>query len=123
MAATAWGTPAYMSPEQARGLLQLDRRTDIYSLGVMLYEIVTGRIPFRARTPEELLNKTAKDPVRPPSSVARSLAAIDPRKILDHVCLKALAKKPPHRYATARVLADDLTPWLRAATAQGRQET
>jgi predicted Ser/Thr protein kinase len=116
------GTPAYMSPEQARGLLQLDRRTDIYSLGVMLYEIVTGRIPFRARTPEELLNKTIKDPVRPPSSVARSLAAIDPRKILDHVCLKALAKKPAHRYVTARALADDLTRWLRGETVHDRTE-
>ncbi len=114
------GTPAYMSPEQARGLLQLDRRTDIYSLGVMLYEISTGRLPFRARTPEELLNKTVKDPVRPPSSVARSLSAIDPRKILDHVCLKALAKKPAQRYATARALADDLTRWLRGEAVQDR---
>ncbi|HLY10835.1 MAG TPA: protein kinase [Planctomycetota bacterium] len=107
------GTPAYMSPEQARGMLQLDRRTDIYSLGTMLYEIVTGRIPFRARTPEELLNKTVKDPVRPPSGVARSLAAIDPHKSFDKICLKALAKKPGHRYATARAFADDLTRWLR----------
>ena len=113
------GTPAYMSPEQARGLLQMDRRTDVYSLGTMLYEIVTGRIPFRAKTPEELLNKTVKEPVRPPSSVARSLAAIDPHKAFDKVCLKALAKKPGQRYATARAFADDLTRWLRGEAIQG----
>ncbi|HEV3027852.1 MAG TPA: protein kinase, partial [Planctomycetota bacterium] len=94
------GTPAYMSPEQARGLLQMDRRTDVYSLGTMLYEIVAGRIPFRAQTPEELLRKTVKEPARPPSTVARSLASIDPHKAFDKICLKALAKKPAHRYAT-----------------------
>ncbi|HZE96722.1 MAG TPA: serine/threonine-protein kinase, partial [Planctomycetota bacterium] len=112
------GTPAYMSPEQARGLLRMDRRTDVYSLGVMLYEICTGRIPFRARTPEELLNKTVKDPVRPPSSVARSLASIDPHKAFDKICLKALGKKPAQRYATARAMADDLTRWLRGETVE-----
>jgi predicted Ser/Thr protein kinase len=113
------GTPAYMSPEQAQGLLQLDRRTDVYSLGTMLYEIVTGRIPFRAATAEELLNKTVKEPVRPPSSVARSLASIDPHKSLDKICLKALAKKPKHRYGTARIFADDLTRWLRGEAITG----
>jgi len=115
------GTPAYMSPEQARGLLQLDRRTDVYSLGTMLYEIVTGRIPFRAQTAEELLGKTVKDPVRPPSTVARSLASIDPHKALDKICLKALAKKPAHRYPTARALADDITRWLRGEAVKGSE--
>ena len=114
------GTPAYMSPEQAKGLLQLDRRTDVYSLGTMLYETVTGRLPFRARTPEEFLAKTVKEPVRPPSSVARSLAPIDPHKSLDKICLKALAKKPGNRYGTARGLADDLTRWLRGEAITGR---
>jgi len=85
----------------------------------MLYEIVTGRIPFRAKTPEELLNKTVKEPVRPPSSVARSLAAIDPHKAFDKICLKALGKKPSQRYATARAMADDLTRWLRGEALPG----
>jgi predicted Ser/Thr protein kinase len=115
------GTPAYMSPEQARGLLQMDRRTDVYSLGTMLYEIVAGRIPFRAQTPEELLRKTVKEPARPPSTVARSLASIDPHKAFDKICLKALAKKPAHRYATARALADDITRWLRGEAVQGSE--
>jgi predicted Ser/Thr protein kinase len=114
------GTPAYMSPEQAKGLLQLDRKTDIYSLGVMLYEIFTGRLPFRATTAEEMLSKTVSEPVRPPSSVARSLAAIDPGKAIDAICLKALAKKPGHRYTTARALADDLTRWLRGEALAGK---
>jgi predicted Ser/Thr protein kinase len=114
------GTPAYMSPEQAKGLLQMDRKTDIYSLGVMLYEIFAGRLPFRAKTAEELLNKTVGEPVRPPSSVARSLASIDPGKAIDAICLKALAKKPAHRYATARALADDLTRWLRGEALPGK---
>lgn len=116
------GTPAYMSPEQAKGLLQMDRKTDIYSLGVMLYETFAGRLPFRAKTAEELLNKTVSEPVRPPSSVAHSLAAIDPHKVIDGICLKALAKKPAHRYATARAFADDLTRWLRGEALPGTSE-
>jgi predicted Ser/Thr protein kinase/DNA-directed RNA polymerase subunit RPC12/RpoP len=116
------GTPAYMSPEQAMGLAQMDRRTDVYSLGVMLYEIFTGRIPFRASTPEELLNKTVHERVRPPSSVAKSLASTDPRGSIDAICLKALAKKPAHRYATARAFAEDLNRWLQGEPVAGLPE-
>jgi hypothetical protein len=86
----------------------------------MLYEIFTGRLPFRAKTAEELLNKTVSEPVRSPSSVARSLSAIDPAKAIDAICLKALAKKPAHRYATARAFADDLTRWLRGEPLPGK---
>jgi serine/threonine protein kinase len=108
----AVGTPAYMSPEQASGIKTVDRRTDVYSMGVMLYEILTGRLPFVGASPMEVMVKTSKDPVVPPSKV--TTAQINPVhfKTLEAVCLKALEKDPDSRYATAQEFADDLTRWL-----------
>jgi tRNA A-37 threonylcarbamoyl transferase component Bud32 len=109
----AVGTPAYMSPEQASGIKTVDRRTDVYSMGVMLYEILTGRLPFVGSSPMEVMVKTSKDPVVPPSKV--TTAQLNPVhfKTLESVCLKALAKDPADRYATAEQFAEDLTRWLR----------
>jgi Serine/threonine protein kinase len=91
------GTPAYMSPEQAQGV-KVDHRSDIYSLGVVLYEMIAGRIPFEGDTSWTLIFKHINEP--PPS-----IAGIQPvvQKVID----RALAKKPEDRYQTARALAAD----------------
>src|SRR5579859_5241749 len=92
------GTPAYMSPEQGRGA-PLDRRTDIYSLGVVLYEMLTGRVPFDADTPFAVVFKHINDPLPPPSSVAGNIPLP-----LERVVVRALAKAPEDRYQTAEEL-------------------
>jgi serine/threonine protein kinase/predicted ATPase len=98
------GTPAYMAPEQVAGAAhRIDGRTDIYSLGVVLYQMLTGRIPFRASETRELLRQVRDDEPQPP----RQLVGTIPLE-LERVCLKALAKRFQDRYTTATDFAEDL---------------
>jgi tetratricopeptide (TPR) repeat protein len=102
------GTPAYMSPEQiTAGRIPVDHRTDIYSLGATLYEILTLRPPFAADGRDKLLALVIQKDPPPPRSVDAKI----PRD-LDTICLKCLEKDPDRRYATAKELADDLRRYV-----------
>jgi serine/threonine protein kinase len=99
------GTPAYISPEQAQGQ-PVDQRSDIYSLGIILYEMVTGRVPFMADTPLAIIFKHVSDPLPLPSLIKPDLPAS-----IEQVILKALAKDPKDRFSTA---AEFAAAWKRA---------
>ena len=101
------GTPPYMSPEQFRGEVhRMDGRTDIWSLGVVLYQLLTGRRPFHGdvnQLYDEVLNKAPKPPRQIDDQIPRELEAI---------CFKCLSKSVDDRYTTAKDLADELRQWL-----------
>src|SRR5712672_2902233 len=93
-----------MSPEQGTGTAhRIDGRTDVYSLGVVLYELLTGRVPFRATAFPELLRQVRDDEPQPPRQLVRDLPPN-----LERACLKALAKRQQDRYTTAADFAEDL---------------
>jgi serine/threonine-protein kinase len=103
----ALGTPAYMAPEQARGRLELiDRRTDVYGLGALLYQLLTGQPPFSGATVGELLKKVETEEPVPPQDV---WAEVPPT--LQAACLRALAKQPSDRFASAGELALEVEQW------------
>jgi serine/threonine protein kinase/formylglycine-generating enzyme required for sulfatase activity len=106
------GTPAYMSPEQARGEgHRVDGRSDIFSLGIVFYELLVGQRPFRAQAPLDVLEEILTLEVRPPRQYCDAI----PRE-LERICLKALAKRAPDRYATAADFAEDLRHFLASPT-------
>jgi len=110
------GTPSYMAPEQAEGRIhQIGPRTDIYALGAILYELLTGRPLFPAAGLLETLERVRSEEPQPPRQVQPALPAD-----LETICLKCLRKDPAERYATAEALAEDLTRFLEGEPIEAR---
>ncbi len=107
LAGEIMGTPEYFSPEQARADESLDARSDVFSMGIIFYQLLTGVLPFRADClPSQVRVICEQDPVLP-----RRINSIVPGE-LQNICLKALEKEPASRYQTAREMAEDLAHYL-----------
>src|SRR5262245_20633227 len=101
------GTPDYFSPEQAQGHAPLDARSDIFSLGAILYELITGATPFRGDSMRDQIRLICDRDPEPPRRINSAIPGE-----LQNICLKALEKDPSQRYQSAREMADDLTRFL-----------
>ena len=112
----ALGTWIHMAPEQVRDPSRVDGRADIYALGVILYECLTGRRPFHGETAPEIIHRIYNETPVDPSKLVEGVPAE-----LEEVVRKCLQKEPAHRYATARELADDLDRFLAGASVQARR--
>jgi serine/threonine protein kinase len=112
------GTPAYMAPEQAEGRSQdVGPATDVYALGAILYECLTGQVPFRGTSLHETMQLVLTREPTPPRRLVKNLS-----RDLEAVCLKCLEKNPKKRYPTAEALAEDLARYLRGdAVVAGRR--
>jgi serine/threonine protein kinase len=105
---TVMGSPNYMAPEQAIGdLAQIGPRTDVYALGSILYELLTGRPPFRSKNLVDLLSQTCSAPPTPPRQLVPEVS-----RDIEAMCLKCLEKSPVRRYQNAADLAEDLSRFL-----------
>lgn len=109
------GTTAFMSPEQAQGQSEnLDGRTDIWSLGVILYLVIAKRLPFHGDTKEDVRQEILNRPVKPPRQIKNNIATSE----LEDICFRALKKHPEDRYSTASDFADELNNAITALPAE-----
>ena len=106
-AGTVKGKCAYMSPEQARGK-SLDARSDLFSIGILMHEMLTGMRLFNGESDFDILTKVLKEPIRPPGQI---VGGVDPE--IDRICMKALERDRDDRYPDCAAMERDLTNWLR----------
>jgi tetratricopeptide (TPR) repeat protein/predicted Ser/Thr protein kinase len=117
LAGTVVGTPSYMAPEQAQGLVsRIDKQSDVYSLGAVLYEALTGKPPFKGANPIETMSMVVNDEATPPTQLTPAVP-----KDLETVVLKALEKEKERRYPSARALAEDLERFLGGGEIRARR--